>query len=222
MREIPILMSTPMVIATIEGNKTETRRTSGLDVINEKPNNWVFGLYHAQWTDKKGFPRDNISVRFNHKKNKRKNDKNIKWIKCPYGTVGDVLWVRETFLPLAFGGYAYKASPETLVYITNEKFKPCIHMPKDAARIWLKIKSIGVERLHDIKENDAKLEGVEKNRDGSWHDYLEPDRLFQDDARASFISLWMKINGPKSWGKNPWLWVIKYEVLSTTGKPNNL
>lgn len=152
---------------------------------------------------------------------------------CPYGKVGDVLWVRETWVSgsnytdcgigCEYGcncpNWLYKASCEATDEIT---WKPSIHMPRSAARIFLEITDIKVERLRDISEEDAKAEGVEQNRDGSWHDYLEPNRLWQDDARASFQSLWLLINGEQSWQSNPWAWCITFKILSTTGKPENI
>jgi hypothetical protein len=101
-------------------------------------------------------------------------------------------------------------------------------MPKKASRIWLMIEDIRVERVQDINGWDAICEGVE---------FIESDNLFQkgwknylrqdlDDPNldrpiSSFESLWISINGEESWNANPWVWVIQFRVLSTTGKPSD-
>lgn len=155
--------------------------------------------------------------------------------RCPYGEVGDVIYVRETTWE---HGYYYTGQfDETGEYETRwirgngisyaatdkkpEKYRtiPSAVMPRKYARIWLQITDIKVERWRDITEEDAIAEGVERNRDGSWHDYLEPNRLYQDCPKASFYSLCLKNHGYKKWIDNPWVWAISFKVLSTTGKP---
>jgi hypothetical protein len=86
-------------------------------------------------------------------------------------------------------------------------------MPKDLCRTYLQITAIRVERLQDISEEDAQSEGVMQNRDGSWHDYIDPKRLCQDDAKASFVSLWESINGAGSWRRNDWVWVVSFKRI---------
>jgi len=111
---------------------------------------------------------------------------------------------------------------------------PAIHMPKAAARIWLEVVSIGVERLQDISEEDAKGEGILFYNDegrNRYKDYSDAARGYDDlklgypsfgIAKTSFCTLWEKINGRESWNANPWVWVVEYKVLSTTGKPGNI
>jgi hypothetical protein len=144
---------------------------------------------------------------------------------CPYGRVGDVLWVREGFYkPTADslrGKYYYKADLDNHGW--GLKWKPSIHMPKEACRIFLKIKSIRVENLQDITEEDAIAEGVE-----SWIDdrlaskptrykvyYHEDgdDSIYSSSAKISFETLWQSINGPASYYQNPWVWVIEFERI---------
>ncbi|KAA5532674.1 hypothetical protein F0919_18000 [Taibaiella lutea] len=117
-----------------------------------------------------------------------------------------------------------------------QPFKPSIHMPKEAARIWLKVKNIRVERLMDISEDDAVAEGIQRylsDIDGRmrYKDYLADTKGYghpNDDyptvglAVTSFCTLWDKINGSDSRYANPWLFVVEFEVLSTTGKPEFL
>lgn len=207
MRMIPILYSTPMVQAIQLDKKTKTRRTKGLEKVNEKPNEWI--LDGVQLMD--SFIFHNIINRDEF------------WVKCPYGNVGDILWVRETFRPIEQENgsprFEYKAT-ETINI--KDKWKPSLFMPKAAARIFLMIKSVTVERLQDISETDAIAEGVLNYKGtGNYVDYFSDPKnesrfIF---AKDSFKSLWQKINGVDSWGFNPWVWVIEFEIIE---KPKNI
>ena len=162
MKEIPILFSTPMVQAILEDRKFMTRR-----VIKPQPL-WVADPstpFKTPDADPKGI------------------------IKCPYGQPGDRLWVRETWCKNyyhEYGNHYYRADGETIqVPLTTGgttefgiadglHWKPSIHMPKIAARIWLEVVSVRVERLQDITEEDARLEGVDfccpSQRHAGWND----------------------------------------------------
>jgi hypothetical protein len=85
-------------------------------------------------------------------------------------------------------------------------WKPSIHMPKSACRIFLKIEDIRVERLQEITEADCLAEGV------------TIDEYPNDLPSLAFAGLWMKINGDPSWTANPWVWVIKFTRID---KPEN-
>lgn len=211
MKEIPILFSTPMVQAIIADRKTETRRTRGLDLINKNPDDWEL----------KGFG-GNPSIEKDRRPcayfNKKESD-TWTYVISPYGKPGNLLWVRETFI-LQDGIYKYLADNTDWKGII--KFKPSIHMPKTAARVWLKVIDIKVERLEYITETSAIAEGVQigKGLDNSnWYlDYQT--NLFQlFKAKSSFNTLWRKINGEDSYNSNPWVWVVKFEVVSKNGKP---
>jgi hypothetical protein len=90
-------------------------------------------------------------------------------------------------------------------------------MPKEAARIWLKVIDDRVERLHDISEADAISEGVISS------DYKGiSDLIIGKENRFAFRDVWFKINGTESWEANPWVWVVQYEMISTTGRPKNI
>lgn len=189
-----MLFSTEMVKAILGGSKTMTRRMTGLQEINENPDQWkLFGLEEGITITWKA-----LTIGAGFESNTKKG-----WIPCPYGRPGDMLWVRETFgFPLR--QLTYKASWKVDEYGTEPRWKPSIHMPKDAARIWLEITDIGVERLQNITESDAKAEGVE------WEPFSYKD---------GFMTLWQSINGHDSWSANPWVWVVSFKVLSTTGRP---
>lgn len=185
----PIIMSTPMVKGIISMQKTVTRRLSGLDRFNQNPDDWM-----PRKCDLSGIIMDNKDDVFMNE-----------WTKCPYNewvdsSIGGSMYVRESFhkyIATELAGnviYSYKAdNPVT----ENAKiWKPSIHMPKEACRLQLQINDfVRIERIADITIEDSIREGVEQNRDGSWRDYVEPDRLWQDDARGSFISLWEHLHG---------------------------
>lgn len=191
----PILFSTEMVKAILEGRKTQTRRE-----VKPQP----------EW--------DQLDV--HNGKLMRKGGGVPSWyetgIKCPYGKPGDILWVRETYGRGVSGKYYYKTD-ESFVDQLVLAWKPSIHMPKAACRIFLKVKSVRVERLQDITPIDAAQEGIEiDTRQVSvvrhWLDYQNKYKSCTT-AVGSFMSLWKFINGPESWDANPWVWVIEFEVI---------
>lgn len=214
MKEIPILFSTPMVQAELDGRKTNTRRLKNLKVINENPDKWSF---QEKFTHVGKYERDKHVYRFVD------GEGSFMDILCPYGRPGDLLWVRETWAP-AWNQVLYKANERYGKY-EGQKWKPSIHMPKKAARIWLQVEGVRVERLQDISEEDAIAEGIEKkpgSTSSTKFDYrhYEYEGSYNVDAKVSFRTLWEKINGADSWAANPFAWVVKFNVLSTTGKPD--
>lgn len=164
--------------------------------------------------------------------------------KCPYGAIGDILWAREAchwdgdtkWTDLApIGNWWYKADcPEGY----SPKWRPSIHMPKEAARIWEKITDIRVERLNSIDDGDAIAEGlaVISKDQGRTYKYGIPDKdglpgnidygwpwtKWDIDPKKAYATLWESINGPGSWSDDPWVWVITTKILSTTGRPADL
>ena len=205
----PILFSSPMVQAILEGRKTQTRRTQGLEEINQDPNNWICNQIAGLFYFSNPILQKTICI-------------------APSKNIGDVLWVRETFfctkyyehLPLFKdkGNYVYKATDN---FIGCHKWKPSIFMPKTACRLFLVIKNIRVERLNDINETDARAEGIEASKTfdglyflyGTTRNYGRITRMDYVDPIKSFHSLWQSINGPTSWVKNPWVWVIEFEKI---------
>lgn len=231
MKELPILFITLMVQANMEDRKGMTRRLTGLEKINVSPDKWKprvqaeptpgrekYGLYHYQ--SKKGHLRVLFDV---------VNGDETEVVDCPYGKIGDILWVRETYKNVA--PFAKVKSEELFVYKADDpnaypgmKWKPSIHMQKRAARIWLQVIDVRIERLHDITQEDAIAEGVEKRPgtdQSTKFDYKHYgyELSYDVDAKVSFRTLWDKVNGPDSWGANPWVWVISYKILSKTGRP---
>ena len=215
--EHPILFSTPMVEAITALRKRMTRRIC-------KHQTWSFSELN-----------DVNSNGITQKKDRS--------VSCPYGQVGDVLWVREEHL-LTFEGnfWTIEYRDETTITLyykklsinlnkrlaarkTLGKWQRSRFLPKELSRIWLKITNIKVERLQDISKEDAKKEGLLSKimHDCSWYDdYKQPNTFCHYSPCESFRSLWISINGRESWEANPWVWAIEFEVISTTGKPSEL
>ncbi len=179
MKELPILFSTPMVQALLEGRKTMTRR-----VLNPQPTAEYFAwsnnfpglqikvdtkeeakviLLRSPKTGRANFLNDAHRI-YNNKGSKLKKD--------------DLLWVRETWCePILFDGaeddYFYKASHgiHNCKHISG-KWNPSIFMPKAAARIWLRVTNVKCERLQDISEQDAIKEGIKTGITTEEHSYF--------------------------------------------------
>ena len=127
--------------------------------------------------------------------------------KCPFGTVGDRLYVKEAY---RFGANWDEFKPSDvpkgcdLTYERDHgdgfwgKLRSPMFMPKWAARLWLELTDVRVERLQEISEADAKAEGCS-------------DRLAC--ARSMFAELWESINGPESWKRNDWVWVLSFKKV---------
>ena len=203
----PILFSTPMVQAILDGRKTQTRR--GITQRNSD-------LGTASWEDlnfEKAYPD-----RFPGSKNQ--------YLKVPHKTddtthrvhskisVGEILWVRETFQPVAHPELKYRYKADHL----NPKsvfWKPSIFMPKEACRIFLEVTNVRVERLQDISENDSRKEGIVMRISGvppydEFYQISKNPNLYST-AKLAFKSLWQSINGKESWGQNPWVWVYDFK-----------
>lgn len=201
-KERPILFSADMVNAILSGNKTQTRRA-----VKGTALGWL----------NEGFKPDFVAYYENNL--------------CPYGQVGEELWVRETFCYKYddkkgyLDEYYYRATTPDVRHVDSvEKspWKPSIHMPRKASRIQLRITDINIERLQDLSPEDAEREGV----------FCLPDKFHQDAARhycgvktsvgavEYFHMLWRSINGggQNSWEANPWVWVVSFELMG--GKDN--
>lgn len=152
------------------------------------------------------------------------------YVKPPYGP-GDILYVRETWcaLPVNEAGhmrghsvYYYKADGDLRPEGWRGKWKPSIHMPKEAARIWLKVTDVRVERLQEITEDGAWQEGTDCwddacYADNGWHPTFEdPDSGGNCDIIAGFEKLWNSTIKKSDldrygWSANPYVFVIEFE-----------
>ena len=199
----PILFSTPMVKAILDGRKTMTRRVAKMPENTYRVERNDDGTFDAVWgaymPQINGFVDGSIEVK-------------------PKYVEGDVLWVRETWLK-ADDGYYYKADikvpseSEDMRKAYGYKWKPSIHMPKEAARIFLRVTGVRVERLQDIDEYDGQREGFEY--------YGEIDFSIGETYTQVFKRLWNSTIKPADldtygWDANPWVWVYEFERC---GKP---
>lgn len=191
MSEAPILFSTPLVRAILDGRKTQTRRLprgevgthGGSLVVRDRRAQWSgpFALNHPTFERLAGlYP------------------------------VGTRLWVRETWAPICepvieapIGGFVYKATHQGAA---PRRWFPSIHMKRDAARLFLRVTGARMERLQDISDADIRAEGVEA-----------ADGL---TLRETWARLWDGIYAgrdlpyrPTTWGRNPWVIVYEFEVI---------
>lgn len=179
-----------MVKALLENRKTMTRRLFNKEYGLVRWNPIVLNG-HGGWCDEHGNP-----------------------VKMPYKE-GDIIYVREkaTFWEDPDDTYApqwwYAADNEDGGPIGLPRWKPSIHMPKEAARIFLRVVEIRVERLQDISNQDSVAEGT------LWESYGGKEPVLYEDGkdvmRRSFKLLWESIHGPDSWASNPWVKVIRFE-----------
>lgn len=194
----PILFNTPMTKAVDEGRKTQTRR------IVKSP------YFIEMWGEKPECLRSAAKGSKLYRQIGR-----MPWPEMPY-RVGDILWVRETWAHVSYDDgepcdkFVYRASDEAIDFeLTNLvwKWRPAIHMPKAAARIFLRVKDVRIERLNDISQADLTAEGFDH------HMYLQGDGAYLD-----FQALWDEtIEEQKidryGWKANPWVTVNEFEKI---------
>ena len=198
MSEKPILFNTDMVRAILGGRKTQTRRVvvphyrdgdAGYNIItNAATGKFLYIEYYDEY-------ESSTERRLNP----------------PY-MPGDVLYVRETWKQYTTGtagpgridGYLYKADDpqDTTGMMVEGHWHPSIHMPRAAARIFLKVTNVRAERLRSITEKDAMAEGV----------FPEPPFSFPDTYCRGFQKLWDSLaDESTNWSANPWVWVYEFE-----------
>ena len=199
MNEKPILYCGPMVRAILDGSKTQTRRIVKFNASHRVE------LRGKQW-----HILDPNAV-----------------LGCPKGTKQCRLWVKETH---KFNGTmvgprcTYRADDEEIYYdwapadspawlADDNHWRPSIFMPRWASRITLEITAVKVERLQSISEADVWSEGAMQVSPSLWRESFpnDDDRLFR--SRRCYQELWESINGPGSWAKNPWVFVITFKKL---------
>ena len=218
MRERPILFNTEMVKAILDGRKTCTRR-----VIKPQP------TYSA----KSGFSWKGYS--YGTDLPPTKNGAAYNFLCNAPCQPGDILYVRETWQKAGLVDdfdhvidgtekYYYAAGPEAPCFDfwvdpeTGEHkdkmpWKPSIHMPKEAARIWLKVTDVRVERLQDITEvgaiNEGCIDDIEYAKGKSARSHFSG--LWNSTIRKSDLDIY-------GWDANPWVWVIEFRRCEKPGK----
>ena len=221
-RVLPILFNTEMVRAILDGRKSCTRR------ICKDGNEYTVPDMNFYNADRRTYAVHNYA-------DKKHTDKlSTAERSCPI-CPGDILYVRETWehfeccccegdehgncyrepqqsaLNKSCGCYMYRATDE--IY-GDAMWHPSIRMPKEAARIWLKVTDVRVERLQDITEEGAKKEGAIDNRGFIHSPNNEYDNVHT--AREHFVKIWnntiKKSNLDRyGWDASPWVWVIEFE-----------
>lgn len=220
MKQRPIIFNTEMVQAILDGRKTQTRR-----VLKAQPH-VIDTVIGERLVIEDPLNSDSYLDFINAKSTSRITKH------CPFGQVGDQLYVRETWRQFNSsdecgcseypcgcpnnGTILFKATGDS----GESKWKPSIHMPRSAARIILEVTDVRVERLNDISEQDAINEGCKAREGCKWHTFEEAERgipMHDHTAKDDFWAKWESTYGEQSWQSNPWVWVIEFKVISTTG-----
>ena len=193
----PILFNTEMVRAILDGRKTCTRR------ICKDANEYTVPDMDFYNADMRTYAVHNFA-------DKKHTEKlSIAERTCPI-CPGDILYVRETFIQAAAHTFWYKADDKAWMS-KDLLWKPSIHMPKEAARIWLNVTDVRVERLQEITEVGIQKEGVEvdpKECAGKFDFISELFLLFQ---RLWDSTIKKSDCDRYGWNALPWVWVIEFE-----------
>jgi len=202
MKETGIIMSGNHPQLIIDGQKTMTRRTYGLEEINQNPDRWEYMrtnndgsfLFWVVAND----PEPDI-------------EKRIKLVKCPYGGVGDRLWVKATYAVNFKGQILFKYEKEKLTELLelpdiHIKWSPAMFMKREYSRILLEITEVRDERLNQMTEEDAIAEGIKQ---------LHFTTGMKVNCLPQFIELWDSLNAKRGfgWNPNPWVWPIRFKLL---------
>ncbi len=210
MKERPILFSGAMVRDILAGRKTVTRRLvkpqfEVTEAYLREKGAWLPELTLSQHVNnawQAGFINDD----------------------CPYGEVGDRLWVRESFSDLRGTGIEHRPDPAGPLHryafaadsppgsASDEarkdfgvKWKPSIHMPRAACRILLEITGVRIKQIQDVTTEQLIAEGLQT-------------RLREHDAECDLLhqwkELWASLNGDESWDANPWVWVVEFRRVA--------
>ena len=198
MSERPIPFRGDMIRAIMAGQKTQTRRIIKRFHDGER---WASAVHKTDdgqvWT---AWWPGNVSAEFSAK---------VRGVPCPYGIAGDHLWAREAHAlgPEEPRGVLYRATMKP-VMAQGYRWRPGIFMPRWASRLTLQVEDVRVQRLGDMTEEEAIVEGTEPIRE-EWGG--ETPHL------SAFILGWQSMHGPESWPlpgeKGPWVWVIEFRRI---------
>ena len=194
----PILFNTEMVRAILEGRKSCTRR------ICKDANEYTVPDMEFYNADRRTYAVHNFADK------EHTEQLSIAERTCPI-CPGDILYVRETWKKAPNGYYYYEDwQKDDIADVT--KWKPSIHMPKEAARIWLKVTDVRVERLQDMDKMDAVKEGIDTRLCINLnHALAKFKKLWNSTVKKSDIDRY-------GWDANPYVWVISFERCEKPGK----
>jgi len=217
MKERGIIVSTELIPKILDGSKTQARR-----VIKPQPE---YREYGQGWFWKKG------KMVYGLPNQGGIDDRLLGiWQACPYGQVGDRLWVRETLeksnvgIPtryVADGCPVFRDGETPDSWPFKKSLLPSIHMPRWASRITLEITNLRVERLQEITDADIAKEGIAvtfhkpgdfgiDNPCATGVVDLPNGHQIHSTARECWIQLWNSLNSKYPWEMNPWVWVIEW------------
>lgn len=230
MKERPILFSPAMVQAMLEGKKSQTRRIITLREFKSSDTpgyDWTFRDHRCLWHDYKAdrFVRE----------------------KCPYGTVGDRLWVRESgWIDDEKRFFAYHSTPTlsrcaddprgVFIEVAPEEVSswskddyekggwkrcPSIHMPRWASRITIEVIEARVQRLQDISDEDILAEGIPENPEGVFPQSIG---WLTSWRKSQFQKLWDSLSGKKpgcAWKENPFVWAVSFRRVDPAKEQSN-
>lgn len=209
----PILFNTEMVREILDGRKSCTRR-----LVKPQPQSRLCYTYAGshkdcigKWTYPNRGAHEFFGEEYKLPENIKDEELSKRW-NPPYHT-DDILYVRETWSEgYEDGTYIYKADDKLADLPTFKEsskliYHPSIHMPKEAARIWLKVTDVRVERLQEITSEQICREGVEVEY---------PHVLNGEEKRYAFSTLWNSTIKKSDldrygWDANPWVWIIEFE-----------
>ncbi len=216
MKGKPILFTAPMVRALLAGTKTQTRR-----VVKPQPfDDSCAGQPMVGHRDLAGTFAPSVF-----------GSCMAKLAPCPYGAVGELLWVRETWTWPGEGEVLYRADPQAEHLVDHWKangfpvvnWRPSIFMQRQHSRITLRITEVRVQRLQQISQADAQAEGIERESADPPFYYVPglcqqtavgvEERQEQPEV-VCYSRLWTHINGAGSWAANPWVWALTFEVIN--------
>lgn len=198
MKVVPMIFNTEMVKALLDGRKTVTRRPVKVDYERGMKGPVVRGR-NREVSVLSFAPTAGL---------------------CPFGNVGDLIYVRETFRlfnhsdECGCSDYCNCPPSGTPIYLatcgddSESKWKPSIHMPRTASRLTLKVTNVRIERVQDISEEEAIKEGINKHH--QLPAFKSPIGYHTSPAYA-YEELWNSIYG--NWDENPYVWAIEFEVI---------
>jgi hypothetical protein len=213
-KERPIIFGAESIRSILEGRKTQTRRVVKLtkwvvehDTIIQCEEEAIRIVQQAR--------EDGAILRDS-------------FLRCPFGTPGDYLWVREGFFAESREMIFYRATHTQYENDPDSGWKSPIFMPRWASRITLEITGVRVERLQEISEQDARAEGAEPDfdpegskpatcvspEDVKWLGTSDLEQI-SFNRRHGYRIAWDRLNGKKHpWKQNPWAWVILFRRVN--------
>lgn len=216
MKERGMIFNADMVRAILDGRKTQTRR-----IMKPQPEPCPRG---GHW-----WP-SNVFKTMLHVEDEMQNGKGgwggLVGDACPFGDLGDRIWVRETWAEAGASApdlKLYRANyPEHVPSIYENvplaeeiRWTPSIHMPRWASRILLEITDVRVERLNAISEEDAEAEGIDMealyDSQDCYDCIADHNMTGRPTVTGAFKYLWESIYGEEGWKSNPWVWVIEFK-----------